>query len=127
MKKEIIIPDNAPDTIGPYSPAVKAGGFLFTSGQVAIDPITGKGVHGTVAEETRAVMENLKNLVESAGVCMDDIVKTTCYLSDINNFAAFNSIYGKYFTPGKYPARSTIETGALPAGFKVEIDAIVKL
>jgi 2-iminobutanoate/2-iminopropanoate deaminase len=127
VSKQAVFPEGAAKPIGPYSPAVKAGGFLFTSGQIAIDPATGDSIKGDIEKEAVQVMENLKSLVESAGVSMGDVVKTTCYLADIKKVPVFNEVYKKYFPQDNYPARSTIQAGALPAGFSVEVDAIAEL
>jgi 2-iminobutanoate/2-iminopropanoate deaminase len=122
--KEIISTDKAPKAIGPYSQAIRASGFLFTAGQIALDPATGQIVEGDVARQTTRVMENLKAIVEAAGSSLDRAVKATVYLKDMNDFAAMNEVYGKYFALNP-PARSTVEAARLPRDVRVEIDLIV--
>lgn len=122
MKKEIILTDKASQPKGPYSQAVKYNGLLFISGQIAIKP-NGEAVHGTIEEEAEVVLQNLKAIIEEAGYTMEDVLKTTCFLTDINEFARFNEIYKKYFTKD-FPARSTFQVAALPLGFKIEVEAI---
>lgn len=121
----IVHTDSAPAAIGPYSQAVKANGMLFTSGQIAIVPATGAIAEGGIEEQTKQVCENLKNLLEAAGATMDKVVKTTCFLHDIGDFAAFNAIYAEYFT-GK-PARSCVGNLNLPKGVLVEVEVIAEL
>lgn len=116
---------SAPAAIGPYSQAYKANGLLFTSGQIPMNPETGKLEGETIESQTEQVMKNLGAILKEAGVGFEDVVKTTCFLSDIANFAAFNEIYAKYFT-GK-PARSCFAVKALPAGALVEVEAIAEL
>jgi 2-iminobutanoate/2-iminopropanoate deaminase len=116
----------APAAIGPYSQAVKAGGFLFVSGQIPLDPATGGLVDGDVRAQTRRVLENLGGILTAAGASFDRVVKTTVYLVDMNDFAAMNEIYATFFgTPA--PARATVQVGRLPKDVRVEIDAIVSL
>ncbi len=122
--KEIISTEKAPKAIGPYSQAVKAGGFIFTAGQVAFDPATGQLVEGDVARQTERVIENLKAIVEAAGSSLDRAVKATVYLKDMSDFAEMNSVYGRYFAENP-PARSTVEAARLPRDVRVEIDLIV--
>lgn len=122
--KEIISTDKGPKAIGPYSQAVKANGFIFTAGQVAFDPATAKIVEGDVARQTARVIENLKAIVEAAGSSLDRAVKATVYLKDMNDFAAMNEVYARYF-PANPPARSTVEAARLPRDVRVEIDLIV--
>ena len=124
--KEIIATDKAPKAIGPYSQAVSAGGFLFTAGQIALDPASGQLVEGDVARQTTRVMENLKAIVEAAGSSLDRAVKATVYLKDMGDFAAMNEVYGRYFASNP-PARSTVEAARLPRDVRVEIDLIVAL
>ena len=116
---------NAPKAIGPYSQAIKANGFLFTSGQIAIDPETNEVKAKTIEEQTRRVCENLKAVCEAAGTSLEKAVKTVCFLADINDFAAFNEIYGAYFT-GK-PARSCVAVKALHKGVLCEVELIAEL
>jgi 2-iminobutanoate/2-iminopropanoate deaminase len=122
--KEIISTDKGPKAIGPYSQAIKANGLIFTAGQVAFDPATGQLVEGDVARQTARVMENLKAIVEAAGSSLDRALKATVYLKDMNDFAAMNEVYARYF-PANPPARSTVEAARLPRDVRVEIDLIV--
>lgn len=115
----------APNAIGPYSQAVKANGMLFTSGQIAINPKTNEVEAVTIEEQTTQVCENLKAVVEAAGTTMDNVVKTTCFLADINDFAKFNEIYGKYFT--SKPARSCVAVKSLPKNVLCEVELIAEL
>lgn len=119
----VIETHNAPAAVGPYSQGTQAGGFIFTAGQIALDPNTGKLVGETVAEQTERVMQNLKGILAQGMVGFDRVVKTTCYLTDINDFAAFNEVYSKYF-PENPPARSCVAVAALPKGAKVEVECI---
>ena len=121
--KEAISTAAAPAAIGPYSQAVSAGGVLFLSGQIPIEPSTGETIAGSVALQTRRVLENLKAVLEEAGLTMDSVVKTTVYMTDLSDFAAMNEVYAEYFTE-PYPARATVEVKALPKGVAVEIDAV---
>ncbi len=116
---------NAPDAIGPYSQAVKCGNLLFTSGQIAIDPATGNVEAEGIEAQTRQICENLKAVLAEAGCTFDNVVKTTCFLSDMNDFADFNRVYGEYFT--NKPARSCVEVSKLPKGVLAEIEAIAEL
>jgi len=122
--KEIIATEKGPKAIGPYSQAVKAGGFIFTAGQIALDPSTNQLVEDGVAQQTARVLENLKAIVEAAGSSLDRAVKATVYLKDMDDFAAMNEVYGKYFAQNP-PARSTVEAARLPRDVRVEIDLIV--
>lgn len=115
----------APGAIGPYSQAIIAGGMVYTSGQIAIDPATGSMVEGGVAEQTEQVCKNVKALLEAAGTSIDKVVKTTCFLADMADFAAFNEIYAKYFT--SKPARSCVAVKTLPKGALAEVDTICLL
>lgn len=121
--KEVLHSDFAPKAVGPYSQAVVTGNLIFTSGQVPIDPKTGKIEAATIEEQTEQVMKNLHYVLAQGGVAFDRVVKTTCFLSDINDFAAFNGVYAKYFPEGA-PARSCVEVAALPLGAKVEVEVI---
>ncbi len=123
MKRQTIATDKAPKAIGPYSQAVKAGGLVFLSGQIALDPATGQLVGGDVCAQTRRVIENLKAVLEAAGSSLDKVVKTTVFLKDMNDFAAMNEVYGQYFASGA-PARATVQAARLPKDVSVEIDAI---
>lgn len=120
---ETVQTDKAPKAIGPYSQAVKANGFVFVSGQIPIDPATGQLAQGSVADLTKQVMSNLTNILETAGSSLDNVVKTTIYLKDMNDFEAVNTTYAEYF-PNHKPARATVEVARLPKDVKVEIDAV---
>ncbi len=122
---KMIYTKNAPDAIGPYSQAVCAGGLVFTSGQIAINPATGVVEAETIEAQTEQVCKNLAAVLEAAGSSLDKAVKTVCFLSDMNNFAAFNGVYGKYFT-GK-PARSCVAVKTLPKNVLVEVDVIAEV
>ncbi len=121
---EKVYTKNAPDAIGPYSQAVKAGGFVFTSGQIAINPAKGDVVETDIEGQTKQIMENLKAVLEAAGSSLDKAVKTVCFLADMSDFAAFNAIYGEYFT-GK-PARSCVAVKELPKGVLAEVEVIAE-
>lgn len=120
MKKQIIRSDQAPSPIGPYSQAVKAGGFLFVSGQIALHPVSGELVMQNLESETRQVMENIRSVLAQAGVSFDSIVKTSIFLSDMAHFARVNEVYASYFS-GDYPARETVQVAGLPKNVNVEI------
>ena len=122
---EYVSTSNAPGAIGPYSQAVKANGLLFTSGQIAINPATGNVEAKTIEEQTKQVCENLKAVCEAAGTRLDKAVKTVCFLADINDFAAFNEVYGRYFT--SKPARSCVAVKDLPKAVLCEIEVIAEL
>lgn len=115
---------NAPDAIGPYSQAVKTAGFIFTSGQIAINPESGNVEATTIEAQTEQVCTNLKNVLEAAGSSLEKAVKTVCFLKNMDDFAAFNEVYGKYFT-GK-PARSCVAVKQLPKDVLVEVEVIAK-
>ena len=121
--KEVIATPHAPAAIGPYSQAIKANGFIFTAGQVALDPATGNMVEGDVRQQSERVCQNLKAILAQAGSGFDRVVKTTVFLKSMGDFAAMNEVYGKYF-PQPAPARSTVEVAALPRNALVEIDVI---
>ena len=116
---------SAPAAIGPYSQAVAVNGLLFTSGQIAIDPATGEVVTGGIEAQTARICMNLKAVLEEAGTSLKRVVKTTCFLADMGDFAAFNGVYGKHFT--EKPARSCVAVKALPKGVLAEIEAIAEL
>jgi 2-iminobutanoate/2-iminopropanoate deaminase len=116
----------APAAIGPYSQAIRAGAFLFVSGQIPLDPATGMLVDGDVRAETRRVLENLSAIVTAAGASLEDVVKTTVYLVDMNDFQAMNEVYATFFA-APAPARATVQVGRLPKDVRVEIDAVVHL
>jgi 2-iminobutanoate/2-iminopropanoate deaminase len=121
--KDVVSTDRGPKAIGPYSQAIRAHGFVFVSGQVAFDPATGQIVEGDVSKQTERVLENLKAILEAAGSSLDKAVRTTVFLKDLNDFAAMNETYGRYF-PHQPPARSTVEVARLPRDVRVEIDLI---
>lgn len=121
MSKKIINTENAPKAIGPYSQAVRVGDLLFASGQIPLDPTTGGMVAGGIAEQATRVMENIKGLLESENLSFSNVVKTTCFLSDMANFAAFNEVYAKYFIENP-PARSTVAVRGLPKDALVEVE-----
>jgi 2-iminobutanoate/2-iminopropanoate deaminase len=123
MKKEIIKTENAPAPIGPYNQAVKTESTLYVSGQIAINPVTGEMAMDSIQEETEMVMENLKAVVEAAGLKMENIVKTSIFISDMNNFAQINEVYGSYFEKD-FPARETVEVSVLPKQVNVEISCV---
>ncbi len=114
--------NNAPAAIGPYSQAIETNGLIFTSGQIPIDPTTGKISGSNVEEQTERICENLKAVLEAAGVFLSNVVKTTCFLADMSDFAAFNAVYAKYFTQN--PARSCVAVKTLPKNVLAEIEAI---
>lgn len=118
----IIHTDNAPAAIGPYSQAIAAGNIVYTSGQIPLDPLTGNVVSGGIEAETEQVIKNLAAVLEAAGSGLDAVIKTTCFLKDMGDFARFNAVYEKYFV-GK-PARSCVAVAALPKGVSVEIEAV---
>jgi len=123
---EVVSTDKAPGAIGPYSQAVKVNGMVFCSGQIPIDPKTGSFVSDDIAEQTEQVLKNLDAVLESAGSGLDRVVKTTVFLSDMEDFAAMNEIYSKYFDANK-PARATVQAARLPRDAKVEIDCVAVL
>jgi len=122
-EKDAIISDELPAPKGPYSPAIRAGGFVFVSGQGPIDPATGEVVKRDIQQQTKLVLENVRAILGAAGSSLDKVVKTNVYLSDIANFAAMNEVYATFFT-AEPPARTTIQAAALPLGIDVEIDVI---
>lgn len=113
---------NAPAAIGPYSQAVRCGNMLYSSGQIPLDPATGNMVGETITEQAEQVMKNLQAVLSAAGVGFENVVKTTCFLADMNDFAAFNAVYGKYITCA--PARSCVAVAALPKGALCEVEVI---
>lgn len=124
--KKIFYSDKAPEPKGPYSQGVIHNGLLYLSGQIPVDPHTGSLVRGAIEEETKVVLNNIKILVEEAGACMEDVIKTTCYLADMEEFPRFNNEYGKFFAINP-PARTTFQAGRLPLDVQIEIDAIAAL
>ena len=121
--KRIIRTEDAPKAIGPYSQAVVAGGLVFASGQIPTDPATGQFVEGGVSEQTRQVLRNLSKVLEAAGTGLERVVKTTVFLADMNDFAAMNEVYARFFGENP-PARSTVQAARLPRDARVEIDVI---
>ena len=121
--KKIISTDKAPAAIGPYSQAVQFGNLLFVSGQIALDPKTGELVEGGIEAQTRQVLENVKAIIEGAGLTLQNVLKCSCFLNNMENFAEFNSVYDSYFKES-LPARETVEVGRLPKDVLVEISAI---
>lgn len=126
MAVKLVKTDKAPSAIGAYSQATVANGFLFTAGQIAIDPATGQVVAGDVKAQTEQVMKNLTNILSAAGASWSDVVKTTVFLHDMNDFPIVNETYARALGEAR-PARSTVQVGALPRGVLVEIDAIAAL
>lgn len=124
MAKQVIIstPD-APAAIGPYSQAIQANGMLFTAGQIPLDPVTMEVVEGGIEAQAERVMQSLGKVLEAGGASFGSVVKTTCFLADLNDFAAFNTVYAKYFGES-VPARSTVQAAKLPRGVMVEVEAI---
>lgn len=121
--KQVLHTDHAPAAVGPYSQAILSGKMLFASGQVPINPATGKIEASTIETQTEQVMQNLQNVLTAGGASFAQVVKTTCFLADIGDFAAFNAVYAKHF-PENPPARSCVQVAALPLGAKVEVEVI---
>jgi 2-iminobutanoate/2-iminopropanoate deaminase len=124
--REAVTTPAAPQAIGPYSQAIRAGDLLFVSGQIPLDPATGVLVAGDVATQTHRVMQNVRAIVEAAGASLDDVVKTTIFLADLNDFAVVNEVYGSYFRPPA-PARATVQVARLPRDVRIEIDAVARV
>ena len=125
-RKQIISTNRAPAAVGPYSQAVKVGDFIYTAGQIPLEPQTGALVEGGIEAQTRQAMQNLAAVLEAAGSSLTQVVKTTIFVTDINDFATVNQVYGSFFTD-RPPARSTVQVAALPLGAKVEIEAVAIL
>jgi 2-iminobutanoate/2-iminopropanoate deaminase len=123
MPLKKITTDEAPSAIGPYSQGIAANGFVFTAGQIPLDPVAGKIVEGGIVEQTNRVMQNLQEVLRAAGASWNDVVKTTVYLHDLSHFPTVNEVYGKWLGDAR-PARSTVQVTALPRGALVEIDAV---
>lgn len=123
MEKKRIHTNNAPAAVGPYSQAIRVGDYVFTAGQVALDPATGELVGGDVAAQTEQVMSNLRAVLTAAGSGLGQVIKTTVFLQSMGDFAAMNAVYARHF-PEPFPARSTVEVGALPKGGLVEIECV---
>lgn len=126
LQKQIISTQHAPGAVGPYSQAVRIGDLVYTAGQIALVPQTGKLVEGGIEEQTRQVMKNLAAILEAAGTSLVNVVKTTIFLTDMNDFAKVNQVYGSFFDNAP-PARSTVQVSALPLGAQIEIEAIAIL
>ena len=126
MNKAAVSTDKAPKAIGPYEQAIKVGDFVYTSGQIPIDPQTGNFVAGAIAEQTRQVLENLRAVLQAAGSSLERVVKATVFLKNMSDFAAMNEVYGEYLGAAK-PARSTVAVAELPRGALVEIDLVATL
>ena len=124
--RDVILTDRGPKPIGPYSQAIRANGFLYVSGQVALDPITGEMASADIKQQTERTLENVKGILEAAGLNLHQVVKTTVFLKDMNDFAAMNEVYGKYFTLAP-PARTTVQVARLPKDALVEIEVIASL
>ena len=125
MATTVVATDKAPGAIGPYSQAIKLNNLVFTAGQIPLDPATGKLVDGDIAAQTERVMQNLQAVLEAAGSSLGQVVKTTCFLANLDDFAAFNEVYGRYFSENR-PARSTVQAARLPAGASVEVECIAE-
>ena len=123
---EIVQTDNAPKAIGPYSQAIKSGQLVYTAGQIPLDPSTGKLVEGDIRVQTKRVLDNLVAVLEAAGSSMAQVIKTTCFLSDMADFPAFNEVYAEYFSANK-PARSTVQVAQLPLNARVEVECVAQL
>ena len=123
VKREIISTENAPAAVGPYSQAIRVGDFIYTAGQIALVPETGKLVEGGIEAQTRQVMQNLASVLEAAGSSLAHIVKTTIFVTNLADFATINKVYGSFFASDP-PARSTVQVAALPLGANVEIEAV---
>jgi 2-iminobutanoate/2-iminopropanoate deaminase len=124
--RDVVSSRGAPAAIGPYSQAIRAGGFLFISGQIPLDPESGQVVDGDVAAQTHRVMQSLGAILKAAGASYDHVVRTTIFLTDLEDFALVNDVYGSYFA-APAPTRATVQVAALPKGVSVEIDAIAHL
>ena len=123
MRREPIKTSNAPAALGPYSQAITVGEFVYTSGQVAIDPASGEFIGGGIAEQTERVLKNVAAVLEAAGSSLDQVVKTLVFLADMDDFAAMNEVYGRFFA-GPPPARSTVQAARLPKDARIEIEAV---
>jgi 2-iminobutanoate/2-iminopropanoate deaminase len=124
--KDVVLTEKGPKPIGPYSQAIKSGGFLFASGQVALDPRSNEFLAGDIRQQTERVLENVKAILEAGGANLHHVVKTTVFLKDMNDFTAMNEVYGKYFSAAP-PARSTVQVARLPKDALVEIEVIASL
>lgn len=122
-QKKVIATDKAPKALGPYSAGIRNGNFVYASGQLGLDPVSGEFAKGGIEAETRQALTNVKSILEAAGATMADVVKTTVFLRDMNDFAKMNAVYGEFFTDA-YPARSAVQVAALPKGGAVEIEVV---
>ncbi len=127
MKKQIITSTRAPAPVGPYQQAVRTGNLIFTAGQIPINPATNEVLTGSIEDQTRQVIENLKALLEAAGSSLERVVKTTVFLRDMNDFQKMNSVYAAYFQAETAPARSTVQVARLPRDVAVEIEAVAEV
>ena len=125
MAKSVVSTNNAPQAIGPYSQGIKLGNVVYTAGQIPLDPATGKIVEGGISEQAERVLKNVQGVLEAAGSSLDRAVKTTCFLANLDDFAAFNEVYARFFT-SMAPARSTVQVAKLPAGALVEVECIAE-
>lgn len=125
-KKQAVVTDKAPKALGPYSAGVRNGNFVFTAGQIGLDPVSNEVVSGGIEAETRQALTNVKSVLEAAGAKMADVVKTTVFLRDMGEFAQMNGIYAEFFTE-PFPARSAVQVAALPKGVAVEIEVVAIL
>jgi len=123
MSRRVIATEQAPRAIGPYSQGIEVGNMVFTAGQTGVDPATGQLVAGGIVEQTRQALRNVQAILEAAGCSMADVVKTTVFLTDMNDFKTMNSVYAEFF-PAAPPARSTVQVSALPLGARIEIEAV---
>ena len=126
MHKQIVVAENAPKAIGPYSAGVKIGDFVFTAGQLGINPETGSIVHGGIAAETRQALKNLRAVLETGGSSLSNVIKTTVFLRDMNDFTTMNAVYAEFFTEN-FPARSAVQVARLPLDAQVEIEAVATI
>lgn len=125
MSNRVIATSDAPGAIGPYSQGIRTGSLLFTAGQIPLDPATGKLVEGDISAQSEQVMRNLAAILAAAGSSMSRVVKTTCFLADLDDFGKFNEVYGRHFGDNR-PARSTVQVSRLPAGASVEVECIAE-
>ena len=123
LTKKVVVAEKAPKAIGPYSAGMTLGNMVYTAGQIPVDPASGKVVEGGIEAEARQSLTNLKHVLEAAGSSLDYVVKTTCFLADMGEFAAFNAVYAEFFTE-KPPARSTVAVKTLPLNVRVEVEAV---
>lgn len=122
--KQVVSTENAPAAIGPYAQAIRIPGLIFTSGQIPIDPATKQVAGESIEDQARQVMTNLRAVLAAGGSSLDRVLKTTCFLADLNDFAAFNEIYGSFFAGQTPPARSTVQVAKLPMGVRVEVECV---